>query len=72
MTTFQEPVDALNAYDLDALMDARDDARREEWDDAHPADMECSECGAEWWGDVLPATRLDPAEARRPDCPVCG
>lgn len=52
--------------------DRREDARREAWDDAHPADMRCDECGAEWWGNWTRATRWQPAEPRNDTCPECG
>jgi hypothetical protein len=51
--------------------DEREDARREEIDDAHPPNMECPECGFEWWSRVIPATREQPSEPVVPDCPRC-
>jgi hypothetical protein len=56
---------------LDERFDSIADARAEEWELAHPPDMTCGECGAEWWGDWTPFTRSDPAEPRNPDCPWC-
>lgn len=59
----------MSIFELEQLADARYDASREDDDEA---DMECGECGERWWGDWMPATRVDPAEPRRPDCPRCG
>jgi hypothetical protein len=41
------------------------------YDEPEP-DMLCGECGTEWCGHWTRATRLDPPEPRRPDCPGCG
>ena len=58
-------------YGTDEEAEARQDARREEFDDAHPPDMECGECGFEWWGNWTRGSHLDPPEPRNPDCPRC-
>lgn len=33
--------------------------------------LECEECGCRWDGGYIPATRIDPPDYLRPDCPHC-
>jgi hypothetical protein len=44
---------------------------REDWDDIYLPDMECLECGMEWWGNWTRG-RVDPPEPRNSTCPRCG
>ena len=62
----------LHDYYDDVDADRRRDAAMEEWDDCHPADTTCSECGASWWGNWTSGSRVDPPEPRNADCPECG
>jgi len=50
--------------------DRRRDAEMEDWDDAHPPNMECGECGYEWHSPIV-RSRWEPPEPRYPDCPRC-
>lgn len=59
--------DPLDRYDDDRRLDAE----REEWDDKHPPDMECPDCGYEWWGNWTRASRDEPSQPRNEDCPRC-
>jgi hypothetical protein len=71
-------MDAADAYreSLHDWLDERDadriaDARMEEWDDAHSPNLECGECGHEWYSPII-RSRDCPPEPRYPDCPECG
>lgn len=57
----------MTVYDEDRLVDAR----REAWDELHPPDTECAECGFEWWGNWDGGSQTDPPEPRNADCPNC-
>lgn len=53
----------------DALFDAIEEARYEEW--AKRA-TECPNCGMLWDVGYHPATRSEPAWAEQTECPSCG
>jgi hypothetical protein len=50
--------------------DEREDARRERYDDEHPPNLSCEECGFEWYSPII-RSRHEPPEPRYPDCPRC-
>lgn len=62
----------MSLYDYydDVNADRRRDAEMEDWDDRHPPNMECDECGFEWYS-LIHRSRLSPPEPENPDCPRC-
>ena len=65
--TYIDP-DHCTAAEWDDYCDARNEARQQEWEDKA---TECPACGCLYDPGYHPATRWEPAEYDRPECPQC-